>query len=449
MAYAYGGDKYKDLWIASQTYFSNKLIDMLPRSNPLLMKIAGNNNVKGKELKGKRFVEPILARTVNSVSGIGYRDQIHVDYAANLLEVVEVEPKLIYQGVTVNDKELAVNNANELVDLLSINQRAVREGFARFFAKTIYESGNPAEGTPSYMLNGLAYMISENPYKNGLYVYNLLRGGDPGVGNEFWRNRAGEWLKKSSDSSAPDPASPWPTDKAEQAKKLIDAMTMMLLVLNGVSEVAALDKMEPVVDGIYMNYFFYNLFQYARYQILHINNLAEQKIDMGFVKLEHMGVPVYLDKNCPINKIYFVDSSQIDLLYIPGENFKQDVKILPNYFAKQYITSFMGNFIIHKARNCGVISLNNQTKQTVQGVEVWQGNGLPNQCNVCLSNTYVDYDYVQPSTAGYADDREHSGYSGSGEYADNYTPPAHTGVRYTKDNVKDINPDKKSPNSKK
>jgi hypothetical protein len=405
MAFAYGGDIYKDTWIATKSFYSNKLIDMLPRSHPLLSKIAGNNNVKAKALKGKRFVEPILARTIDNVQGIGYREKITTDFA-NLLEVIEVEPKLQYQGVTVNDKEISINSTDEIVNLLSINHRAVREGFARHFAKTIYESGAPVGLDPAYAMNGLAYMISENPYLDGLVVYNLMRGGKPGEGNEFWRNRAGEWV---TDNTTPGNNSPlWPgtktvENKDQSARMLVDSMTMMLLVLNGVSEVSSLEKMEPVVDGIYMNYFFYNLFQYARYQLLHINNVADQKIDLGFVKLEHMGVPVYLDKNCPMDRIYFVDSSQIDLLYVPGENFKQEVKEMTHHFAKRYITSFLGNYIIHKARNCGVISLNGTT------------NGLPLDCNVCNPEVFVDYDYATANTSGFKDKLEVSGYSGSGE----------------------------------
>jgi hypothetical protein len=400
------------------------------------MKIAGNNNVKAKELKGKRFVEPILARTVNQVKSIRYRDQLHTSYH-NLLEMIEVEPKLLYQGVTVNDKEISINNTNELVDLLSINHRAVREGFARTFAKQLYESGKPAEtGDYAHLpvaMNGLPYMISENPYRTNLVVYNLMRGGTPGDDHEFWRNRAGEWVTLQGDAT-PDnitgeTKSPvFPSTKEQQGYALVNAMTMMLLVLNGVSEVAALDKIEPVIDGIFMNYKFYNLFQYARYQLLKINNVAEQKIDIGFVKLEHMGIPVYLDKNCPMNKIYFVDSSQIELLYVGGENFKQEVKEMPDAFAKRYITSFMGNYIIHKARNCGVISLNTikRTTDPQSGAVTFSGsyNGLPEDCNICNPDKFVDYDYPQIDSAGFDDAIESTGYSGSGvRTGDSTNPP--------------------------
>jgi hypothetical protein len=475
MGFAHGGDQYKDLWIGTKSYYSNKLIDMLPRSHPLLSKIAGNNNVKAKVLKGKRFVEPILARTVNQVKAIRYRDQLHTSYQ-NLLEMIEVEPKLLYQGVTVNDKEISINSSDELVDLLSINHKAVREGFARTFAKQLFESGAPASsgdyaGIPLSM-NGLAYMISDNPYITDLVVYNLLRGGTPGDSQEFWRNRTGEFVALERTGSTAGTAtrdqvidavrdagsnSPiWPEDKTEQAKALIAAMTMMLLVLNGVSEVSALDKIEPVVDGIYMNYYFYNLFQYARYNILHINNVAEQKIDVGFVKLEHMGIPVYLDKNCPMNKIYFIDSSQIDLLYVPGENFKQEVKEMPDAFAKRYITSFMGNYIIHKARNCGVINLNkavySNTTSTTVVIDTVNStfNKLPLNCNVCDETNYVDYDYPQANIVSFTDSVEASGYSGSGVRTGATTnPPPYGDVPPTWDGGNDGGVNPPYPQSKK
>ena len=426
MAFYYGGDKYQDLWTATLSYYSEKLIDMLPRSHPLLSKISGNNNMKGKELKGKRFVQPILARVINEVKEIGYREEITAGYHS-LLEVVEVEPKLSYQGVEVNEKELSVNSANELVDLLSINERAVREGYSRYFAKTIYESGYNvvSEVQVPNKMNGLAYMISDNPYAPSLYVYNLLRGGkgtNPGVvgdDQEFWRNRAGEFIITSSSTYAKANKWDW-SDKDGSARKLIDAMTMMILVLNGVSEVSASEKIEPVIDGIYMNYRFYNLFQYARYNLLHINNVAEEKVDVGFVKLEHMGIPVYLDKYCPPDRIYFIDSSQIELLYVPGENFKRTVKEMPEYFSKRYITSFLGNYIIHKARNCGVIVWTDAGSGNT-------GNGLPDNANVCLPDTFIDGDYIgkqnpQPDPVPNPDSMENTGYSGSGE-PKTYVPP--------------------------
>jgi hypothetical protein len=450
MAMVYGGDKYKDLWHATLPHYETKLQDMLPRSHPLLAKIAGNENIKGKSLLGKRFVERILARAVENVQSIYYRQEINTDYV-QLLETIEVEPKLCYQGVTISDKELAINSTNELIDLLDINEKAVREGFMRFFARTIYESGAPfgvAPGIDEQMremyrgvgaigaspagtkLNGLPYMISENPYVKDLYVYNLLRGGtdalpenNVGTGNIFWRNRAGELLMSGEGVEDPEPDDQpenffKKSDKDQMADKLIDAMSSMIIALNGVSEVGVKDEISPVCDCIFMNYRLYMIFQYAKYKKLHVNNVPNEKIDLGFTKLEHMGIPVYLDKYCPMNKIYFLDSSQIEMLYVNGENFKREVKEMPNFLAKRYITTFIGNFIIHKARNCGVIVVSSVASWTDKINEHPTGsNGLPDNVNVCIQSQYTDEDYPQPQApamVGTGDWVETKGYSGSG-----------------------------------
>jgi hypothetical protein len=417
-----GADIYRDLWISTKSEFSTKLIDTLPRSHPLYTKIAGNNNVKAKTLDGKRFVVTILARAVNNVKSIDFTNTLDT-VSPQVLETIEVEPKLLYQGIKVNDKILAVNRTSQITNLLQVNEQAVREGFTREFARSLYEMGEPESGGKSLKMNGLPYMISDNPYAANIVRYNLLRGlsGDtgntaPGGSQEFWRNRAGELIKRDTANSYTgngdfpmnQAAVPATVDgrpfRTIQAEILWVVMTRMLLVLNGIGEVANTQKLEPVVDIIVMNMFFFELYLYARYLKTGIQNESAQKIDMGFTRSEFMGLPIYLDKNCPMDKIYFIDSSQIQLLYVPGENFKREVKEVPNEFAKNYITSFLGNYIIERARNCGVINLNAATATV----------GLPIDCNIC-TNSFKDYDYPQPELAQYADTVEKEGFSGTGE----------------------------------
>jgi hypothetical protein len=409
---------------------------MVPRSHPLLTKIAGNNNVKGESLNGKRFVVTILARAVENVKAIDFTNELET-VSPQLLETIEVEPKLLYQGIKVNDKVLAVNRSSEITNLLRINEQAVREGFTRAFAKSLYEMGQPATtGALPLNMNGLPYMISDNPYEANIVRYNLLRGLSndqnntaPGGTQEFWRNRAGQWVERTTaqtppaDNDFPMTQAAVPTSDGRpyrqvQAEMLWIAMTRMLLVLNGIGEVANTQKLEPVVDVIVMNMFFFELYLYARYIKTGIQNESSQKIDMGFTRSEFMGLPIYLDKNCPMNKIYFLDSSQIKLLYVPGENFKREVKEVENQFAKNYITSFLGNYIIERARNCGVINLNDPTAVAPAPNVL---NNLPDDCNIC-KNTFKDYDYPQPVVLSYADTVEREGYSGTGEPKENFVP---------------------------
>jgi hypothetical protein len=365
--------------------------------------IAGNDMIKGSPLNGKRFVETILARTIDNVKSIKPTDSLSFT-SPNLLEQVEVEPKLLVSGVPLYTKLLSLNSKAALVNLLEINHKAVREGMMKSFARNLYSNG-----LLNTDMNGMPYMISENPYKAGLVIYNLLRGGTPGDDKEFWRNKAGEWvIAPPPDGSYTGPV--WPTDRDARAKALFQGLTDMLLVLNNASNERDLTQIDPKANVIVMNLSFYSLFQYARFNIMHINNTVAEKTDMGILKMDHMGVPVYLDPNCPVNKIYFVDSSQIGLLYVPGENFKSEQKEIPDKFAYNYVNSFYGNWIIHKAQNCGVITINQGTS-----------NGLPDDCNVCMGmDVYKNYLYNPISETTFGDSTfEKTGYSGSGVYVPN------------------------------
>jgi hypothetical protein len=149
---------------------------------------------------------------------------------------------------------------------------------------------------------------------------------------------------------------------------------------------------------------------------LHINNVAGEKKDAGFMGVEFMQTPIYLDKYCPMNQIYFLDSSTLHFKYLKDENFKQEVRQLPDYFAKQYITTFIGNFIIERPRHNGVITLN--TYDGTSGKVVNNDNGLPEDCNICNVDKFVDYDYPSIATVNGVKDGtiEKENYSGSGVF---------------------------------
>jgi hypothetical protein len=169
--------------------------------------------------------------------------------------------------------------------------------------------------------------------------------------------------------------------------------------------VQTLNTVANNVDGIYMNYKFYDLYVYFMQKKLHINNVSSEKKDVGFNGVEFMDIPIYLDKYCPQNQIYFLNSSTLHFKYLEGENFKQEVRQIPDMFAHQYITTFIGNFIIERPRCNGVITLNDTT------------NEIPEDCNVCNFSKFHDYDYPQTTTGQSTDTViEREDYSGSGVY---------------------------------
>jgi hypothetical protein len=394
--FGYGADLFNDLWAATRTYYSKKMIDMLPRAHPLLDKMAGKGNISAKEGGvGKRNVELILARSNENVRWIKF-DEAITSTKPSLLEQIEWDWKFCYQDFVLNDKVLSINSSEEIANLLEINQRALRQGFAISMAKQLYATGeNDKTLTDGTEMGGLQYLLSENPYKAGLTVLNLQRGGTPGDKYEFWRNRCGEWVTNTEVTS---PSPIWPEDKEARATALVDAMRAMVQVIENGSD---------SVDGIYCNYDLYNLYVYYMQTKLHINNVPSEKKDAGFTNVEFMGIPIYLDKFCPPNKMFFLNSNYLHFKYLEGENFKQEIRQVPNYFAKQYITTFIGNFIIEKPRCQGVLTINADT------------NGLPGDCNICnfAAGKYIDYDYVTPASGQSSDwSVERKDYSGSGVY---------------------------------
>jgi hypothetical protein len=114
MTFYHGVDMCSHLCKASLPPYNTKLEEMTARSHLLLKKHAGNNGVKATLLKGKRFIQQIVAHVVNKVKGAEYRDTISTDYE-NLLETTEAEAKLIHQGTAIDDKEFAGNSVSELI----------------------------------------------------------------------------------------------------------------------------------------------------------------------------------------------------------------------------------------------------------------------------------------------------------------------------------------------
>jgi hypothetical protein len=134
---------------------------------------------------------------------------------------------------------------------------------------------------------------------------------------------------------------------------------------------------------------------------------VKEKEDGVFPSVEFMGVPLYLDKYCPQRRIYFINSNYFHFVYLKGENFVQEIKENPTRFSKNYITTFMGNFLIEKPRAHGVLYVD-------PGVTT---PGLPTDCNVADWANFKDYDYfgTEPTSTD-AETQEREGFSGSGVY---------------------------------
>jgi hypothetical protein len=407
--YSYGAEQFRDLWVATRTKFSTDVIDMLGRSHPLLNKIAGNENVTGKRGEtGKRIVETIVARPIDNCKWVSFRAQISSE-ETSILEQIEWDWKLFMQSFKVYDQELSVNNSDAICNLLVKMQRAAKAGLVRNFNTQLYSAGVTQIGpeitdyqVDPYKMGGLQYLLSENPYKEGLIVLGLKRGGAPGDKYEFWRNRSGQWYRDT-----------WPADNpVKQGEYLYLAIDKMIDILG---------NSEGNVDGIYTNHKFYDLLKRYMESKLIINNVVAEKRELGFNNIVFKGIPVYLDKSCPENKMFFINSKEIYLNYLEGENVRQRIKESPTELAKIYITTFIGNLTCARVRYQGMLTLHpDKTKSELAAIDM----ALPEDCNICDFANYHDYDYNVINSEQVGDKGiENVGYSGSGVYREAPIPP--------------------------
>jgi hypothetical protein len=186
---------------------------------------------------------------------------------------------------------------------------------------------------------------------------------------------------------------------------------------------------ENGLDGIYCSYDLYEMYQtYLENKMrYYVERRPQDKMDSAFASLDFDGLPIYLDKYCPKGMMYFINTDYFHFKYLDGQNFKQEIRQVPDQWAKQYITTFIGNFVMNKPHSNGVIWVANATEQEPDAV--WKGIFGQAACtayapnctyNIAKWDTFVDRDYgVITGETMYGDGSvEHTDYSGSGVYVD-------------------------------
>jgi len=403
---AYDAGLFGDMWKSTETDFRKEIIDTLKRSHPLLDTIAGEGNFKAKKGGvGKRVVETILARANDNAEFADIRGII-TPKNVSVLESIEYDWKFLYHAFTMLDKELSINRSSEIYNLLELQRKAVKTGLVWKLARQIYSHGmNPLE------MGGLQYLVSDNPYRAGLYVLQLLRGGSVGDRYEFWRNRVACWVNGATGWKAP----PKLDETAEKADfiKFLNCIDHMIDTINRGAE---------KINKIFTSYKLYRVFINAMRNLLTVNNVPAEKKDLGFSTVTYRDIPVVYDMYCPENHMYFINTSQIAFKYLSGENFVTTVKDRPDQLAKMFVITFMGNFIINKPRACGILFIapaGSTTGTAATDVVLPDVVNLANPDSIDPDQPAVEVYTGTPSGDG---SQEKTGYSGSGIYRGNEQP---------------------------
>jgi hypothetical protein len=405
---AYDAGLFGDMWKATETDFRKEIIDTLKRSHPLLDAISGEGNFKAKKGGvGKRVVETILARANDNAEFADIRGII-TPKNVSVLESIEYDWKFLYHAFTMLDKELSINKSSEVYNLLELQKKAVKTGLVWKLARQIYSHGmNPLE------MGGLQYLISDNPYRAGLNVLQLMRGGTVGDRYEFWRNRVACWVTGAAAPAWKTP--PLLDETATKADfiKFLNVIDHMVDTINRGSE---------KINKIFTSYKLYRVFINAMRNLLTVNNVPAEKKDLGFATVTYRDIPVVYDMYCPENHMYFINTSQIAFKYLSGENFVTTTKDVPNQLAKMFVITFMGNFIINKPRACGVLFIapeGSTTGTAATDVVLPDNVNLANPDSIDPDQPAVE---VYTGTPGGDVDQEKTGYSGSGIYRGSQQP---------------------------
>jgi hypothetical protein len=413
------------MWIDTMPDFKKDVINTLQREHPLLDKISGKGNFQAKEGgKGKRVIETILTRNNNNVRYVSF-DAIITKTNVDLLAQIEWDWKFMYADFVMLDKVLEMSHTHELVNIMTQQQEALRKGFQEHLAKQLY-----AHGGNTLEIGGLKYLLPKNPYcfiENGvvnsntglpdgtetyrLVCMNLKRSGAPGDKREWWRNRIAAFPANFGKVSA---------NYIDDCTKLVQTMRRMRRIIsNG----------ENGLDGIYCSYDLYEMYQtYLENKMrYYVERRPQDKMDSAFASLDFDGLPIYLDKYCHKGMMYFINTDYFHFKYLDGQNFKQEIRQVPDQWAKQYITTFIGNFVMNKPHSNGVLWVANATEPEPD--YIYKGIFTGADCltyetnctyNIAKWDTFVDRDYgVVTGEKMYGDGSiEHTDYSGSGVYVD-------------------------------
>jgi hypothetical protein len=453
--------RFRTYWQAGKKYFRAGFYNTLPNEHPLLDKILKRKDgLRGtRAVKGFRSVESILARPLEGAMFMDIDGEVP-DQTGDPMEQIEYDHKFLIHSFTENRIALAIlNSGDKIFDVLRVKNLAAKQGLVEFVLASLY-----AHGATASEWGGLPYMLSDNPYRTEIKVYELTRGITSEVDNnqpfkryEFWRNRVARINYPGIIREFyPSDTTKWPTKAAWAASEsniIALAFPDDVITPRGNTTVGrqgvynlmnriymGMDaKYRSGIDMIVCNYYLWDLYRNYLEDTKTFNQNSESTLAGGYASLKFMQkIPVVLDKSCPVDRMYFINSSKIDLTYIPGFDFVREVWKVNNKWADKYITKFMGNFVCTAPRSMVAVSVNPEVPETdktavedwnwvtTPAIPTWNANQIPMGCNMADKLHYLNpvynkeyksaiFGYNQNSAGAKTDGvLENTGFSGSG-----------------------------------
>jgi hypothetical protein len=455
--------RFRTYWQAGKKYFRAGFYNALPNEHPVLDKVLRRKGgLRGTvAVKGFRTVESILARPLEGAMFMDIDGEVP-SQTGDVMEQIEYDHKFLIHTFTENRIALAIINSGEKIfDVLKVKNLAAKQALVEFVVNAMYSHGANASEW-----GGIPYMLSDNPYRTDTKVYELTRGITSALDNnapfkrfQFWRNRIarinypGVVKEFFPEETAETDPHKWPSKSVWVGNSLIqkafpdDVMTPKGNTTVGRQGLYNLmnriymnmdSKYRGKIDMIVCNYYLWDLYRNYLEDTKTFIHKDEATLAGGYPSIKFMQrIPVVLDKNCPVDRMYWLDTSKIDLTYIPGFDFAREVWKVPNKWADKYITKFLGNFVCKEPYGMVVVSVNpDATGDDYVAIEDWDwvntpaipswtANKVPMGCNIADKIHLLDPTYnreYKPAANIYnpADGKEtdgvqeNTGFSGSG-----------------------------------
>lgn len=286
-----------------------KLIMASMRSNALMAWAFSNNRVEYED-GGRHITNPLTVGRNPNVASYEYYDQLPVNQT-NEFTQIEYNWSRVAGTVIISDQEEDENKGESVIfKLMKAKMDVLEESIKEKFSDYLYAAGG---GTDPL---GLASLIPD----------------DPTTGTLGGINRASEtqWRTSSYNFAG-----------ALDATNIEEAFDDVLLDLTLKS-----DKPDLILCGR-------NIWRLYRAAVRDkiVFNLSEtsngkRMMDLGFTGMSHQNIPMLYDEDCPVNKVYFINSKYLRLHILKHVNMK--VKSL----SAPWDTDATGSRIVWQGQYC-------------------------------------------------------------------------------------------------
>lgn len=290
-----------------------RLIMASIRANALVAWAMATNRVETED-GGYNITNPLIVGRNANITTATYYDTVPVNQT-NEFDTVTYTWSRVVGSVIISDQEEDENKgASEIFKIMKAKVTVLEESMKEKFSSYLYGAG--AGDDP----NGLLNLIPDDPTTGTL-------GGINRATETQWRTSAYDFagaINSTNIEEAYDDVIMDLTQKGERPDVILGGRNHYRLYRAAVRDKSVINLSET--------------------------NNGKKMFDLGFKGVQHQGIPMMYDEDCPVDKAYFINSKYLRLHMLKGVNMKIKKLIAPwNMDAKGRRVIWQGQWCLWKA----------------------------------------------------------------------------------------------------